>query len=138
MLNEAIIVLLLYLFGLCIYKEREMMGCDVSSLSGYFFGTPSCDNTKNHISKLVPESENPFDPFHRVVLWRRCFVLSLLTVFIYHILMGVEFNGPKFLAAVVCGTFFIYFSFAFYHFHLDSYVEKDISKFYTITKNPKG
>ena len=109
-----------------------MLGCKDDSIFVFFSGTPACDNSNNQMSRLIREEKpnNFFDVYKRVVIWRRSFLLSLLIVLVYHKIMDCKYDGIKMFVSIICGTFFIYFSFNFYQYHLYDYMEEDINSMY--------
>jgi hypothetical protein len=125
-------VIITYMAILCVYKEREMLGCKDDNLFVFLSGTPACDNSNNQMSRLIREErpKNFFDVYKRVVIWRRSFLLSLLIVLVYHNVMDCKYDGIKMFVSIICGTFFIYFSFNFYQYHLYDYMEEDINSMY--------
>jgi hypothetical protein len=133
--NIIIGILIVYLFFLSIYKEREMLGCKDNNPLDFLSGTPACDNSNNQHSRHIRHTKpkNVFDVYKRVVIWRRSFILSFLIVLIYHLIMDCTFEGIKMLTGIICGTFLIYFSFNFYQYHLDDYIEEEILNNYNIT-----
>jgi hypothetical protein len=133
--DKIIIVTLIYFIYVAIYKERESLGCkDINPLN---ILNPPCDNANNQYSRTIREElpQNPFDVFNRIVIWRRSFILSIIIVLMYHLIIGTTFDGVKFMTGVIVGTFFIYFSFSFYKYHLDDYMYNEIMKNYTIIPN---
>ena len=130
-----IIILCIYFTYLSLFKERQSLGCKDDNLKTFLSSEPPCDNSDNQYSRIIREQkpENPFDVFNRIVIWRKSFLLSIIIVTMYHLLLEVEFNGVKFMCGIIVGTFFIYFSFNFYKYHLDDYIYKEIMKNYTIT-----
>lgn len=134
MRDKVVILLLIYFSILALYKERESLGCKDNSIIGFLTSTPPCDNYNNQYSRIIREQrpKNPFDIFDRIVIWRRSFILSLLIVLVYHFSMGYPFESMKMLSSIIVGTFFIYFSFSFYKYHLDEYVYKDIIDTYDV------
>jgi hypothetical protein len=135
MKDKIIIILVIYFVYLSLFKERQSLGCKDDNILKFLSSTPPCDNTDNQYSRIIKEERprNPFDVFERIVLWRRSFLLSIIIVTMYHLLLEAEFNGVKFMSGVIIGTFFIYFSFNFYKYHLDYHLHKEIMKNYTIT-----
>jgi hypothetical protein len=135
MKDKIIIILAIYFVYLSLFKERQSLGCKDDNILKFLSSTPPCDNANNQYSRIIREErpQNPFDVFERIVLWRKSFLLSIIIVTIYHLLLEAEFNGVKFMGGVIIGTFFIYFSFNFYKYHLDYHLYKEIMKNYTIT-----
>jgi hypothetical protein len=133
--DKIIIILVIYFTYLALFKERQSLGCKGDNLLYFLASDPPCDNADNQYSRIIREDkpQNPFDVFNRIVIWRRSFILSIIIVLIYHLIIGTSFDGIKFLSGVIIGTFFIYFSFNFYRYHLDDYMYKEILKNYTIT-----
>jgi len=133
--DKIIIILVIYFVYLSLFKERQSLGCKGDSLLTFLSSEPPCDNSDNQYSRIIREQkpENPFDVFNRIVIWRRSFLLSIIIIFIYQLISKADFDGSKFMSGVIIGTFFIYFSFNFYRYHLDDYIYKEIMKNYTIT-----
>jgi hypothetical protein len=134
MKDKIIIILCIYFVFLSLFKERESLGCKGDSLLNFLLSNPPCDNSDNQYSRYIREERprNPFKIFDRIVIWRRSFLLSVIIILIYHTLLEAEFDGVKFMSGVIIGTFFIYFSFNFYKYHLDYYLYEEIMKNYTI------
>ena len=134
MRDKVIILLIIYFAILAVFKERESLGCRHDNVLDFLSGTPPCDNSNNQYSRLIREEkpENPFEIFNRIVMWRRSFILSLIVITVYHFNMKYDFDGIKFLSSVIVGTFFIYFSFSFYKYHLDDYIYKEIMTSYKL------
>ena len=134
MKDKIIIIVCIYFVFLSLFKERESLGCKGDSLLHFLSSNPPCDNSDNQYSRYIREERprNPFDIFNRIVTWRKSFLLSIIVVMMYHLLLEAEFNGVKFMSGVIIGTFFIYFSFNFYKYHLDYYLYEEIMKNYTI------
>ena len=133
--DKIILVILVYLSILALYKEREMLGCDDKSVIDVFTSNPPCNNSNNQLSRLI-RTEKPkdfFTVYNRVVIWRRSFLLSLLIIIVYHNVMNCPFDGIKMLISVLTGTFFIYFSYNFYKYHLYDYIEEEVKKTYNIS-----
>lgn len=133
--DKVILVILIYLSILALYKEREMLGCDDKSLINVLTSTPPCDNKNNQLSRII-RTEKPkdfFTVYNRVVIWRRSFLLSLLIIIVYHNVMNCPFDGIKMFISILTGTFFIYFSFNFYKYHLYHYLEEDVKNTYNIS-----
>lgn len=135
MKDKIIIIFCIYFVFLSLFKERESLGCKGDSILNFLSSNPPCDNYDNQYSRYIREERprNPFKIFERIVIWRRSFLLSIIIVMMYHLLLEAEFNGVKFMSGVIIGTFFIYFSFNFYIYHLDYYLYEEIMKNYTIT-----
>jgi hypothetical protein len=133
--DMIIIILCIYFTYLALFKERQSLGCKGDSLLNFLSSDPPCDNADNQYSRIIREEkpQNPFDVFNRMVIWRRSFLLSVIIILIYHLLLEAEFDGVKFMSGVIIGTFFIYFSFNFYKYHLDYYIYNEIMKNYNIT-----
>lgn len=133
--DKIIIILIIYFTYLSLFKERQSLGCENDNFSNFLSSEPPCDNGDNQYSRIIREQKptNPFIVFNRIVIWRRSFLLSLIIVCMYHLIIGTSFDGIKFMSGVIIGTFFIYFSFNFYRYHLDDYLYKEIMKNYTIT-----
>ena len=133
--DKIIIILIIYFTYLSLFKERQSLGCKGDSLLHFLSSEPPCDNADNQYSRIIREDkpQNPFDVFNRIVIWRKSFILSVIIVLMYHQIIGTSFDGVKFMSGVIVGTFFIYFSFNFYRYHLDDYMYKEILKNYTIT-----
>lgn len=131
--DKIIVGILLYFIYVAVYKERESLGCQ--EVNPFDILKPPCDNADNQYSYIIREEkpQNPFDVFNRIVLWRKSFILSIIIVSMYHLILKVDFDGVKFMSGVIIGTFFIYFSFNFYKYHLEDYIYKEILKNYTIT-----
>ncbi len=132
MKDKIIIVVLIYFIYVAVYKERESLGCKY--INPFNIVNPPCDNSDNQYSRVIREElpANPFDVFNRIVIWRRSFLLSIIIMTVYHLLLEAQFNGVKFMCGVIIGTFFIYFSFNFYKYHLEDYLYDEIHKNYTI------
>ncbi len=132
------LMIILYLLVLSLYKERDMLGCKDKSIISVITSTPKCDNENNQISTFIRDKrpDDFFKAYERIVYWRRSYILSFLIVCITYLTQGIPFNGnySKMLISILCGTFFIYFSFNFYKYHLMSYMEEDIKKYYTCNK----
>jgi len=133
--DKIIIILVIYFVYLSLFKERQSLGCKGDSLLHFLSSEPPCDNANNQYSLIIREErpQNPFSVFNRLVIWRRSFILSTIIVTMYHLLLEVEFNGVKFMGGIIVGTFFIYFSFNFYRYHLEDYLFNEIMKNYNIT-----
>jgi hypothetical protein len=133
MKDKIIIIGLIYFIYVAVYKERESLGC--KNINPFNIIKPPCDNADNQYSLVIREErpQNPFSVFNRIVIWRKSFLLSIIIVTIYHLLLEAEFNGVKFMCGVIIGTFFIYFSFNFYRYHLEDYLFNEIMKNYNIT-----
>lgn len=133
--DKIIVIALIYFTYLALFKERQSLGCENDGIKTFLSSNPSCNNADNHYSRIIREErpQNPFDVFNRIVIWRRSFLLSLIIVSMYHLIIRAEFDGVKFMSGVIIGTFFLYFSFNFYKYHLDDYLYKEIMKNYTIT-----
>ncbi len=131
--DKIIVGVLIYFIYVAVYKERQSLGCQETNPFNIL--NPPCNNADNQYSRIIREDkpQNPFDVFNRIVIWRKSFVLSIIIVLIYHLIVKVDFDGIKFMSGVIIGTFFIYFSFNFYKYHLDDYLYKEILKNYTIT-----
>ena len=134
MRDKVIILLIVYFTILALYKERESLGCKDNSIIGFFTSNPPCDNYNNQYSRMLREDNlnNPFDVFDRIVIWRRSFILALFIILVYHFSMGYPFDGMKMLTSIIVGTFFIYFSFNFYKYHLDDYIYNEIKTSYKL------
>ena len=133
--DKVILVIIIYLSILSLYKEREMLGCDDKSIINVITSTPPCNNKNNELAKMI-RNERPLDFFsvyNRVVIWRRSFLLSLLIIVVYHNVMNCPFDGIKMLVSILTGTFFIYFSFNFYKYHLYDYMDNEVRNNYTIS-----
>ena len=132
--DKIIIILVIYFTYLALFKERQSLGCKGDNLLHFLASDPPCDNADNQYSRIIREDkpQNPFDVFNRIVIWRRSFILSIIIVLIYHLIIGTSFDGIKFLSGVIIGTFFIYFSFSFYDYHLNKYIEEDVKRIYDI------
>ncbi len=133
--DKIIIIILIYFVYIALYQERKLLGCKHKTAVDLFNLVSPCDEENNSYSSYIrnEQPENPFDVFERVVLWRKSFILSLVIVLTYNGIVGTSFDGIKFLSGVIIGTFFIYFSFNFYKYHLDYYIYKEIMKNYNIT-----
>jgi hypothetical protein len=133
--DKIIIILVIYFVYLSLFKERQSLGCKGDSLLTFLSSEPPCDNSDNQYSRIIREErpQNPFSVFNRIVIWRKSFILSTIIVTMYHLLLEVEFNGVKFMCGIIVGTFFIYFSFNFYKYHLEDYLFNEIMKNYNIT-----
>jgi hypothetical protein len=133
MKDKIIIIVLIYFIYVAVYKERQSLGCE--DTNPFNILNPPCDNADNQYSRIIRKEipQNPFSVFNRIVLWRKSFLLSIIIVTMYHLLIEAQFNGVKFMSGVIVGTFFIYFSFNFYKYHLDDYLHDEIMKNYTIT-----
>ena len=131
--DKIIVAILFYFIYVAIYKERQSLGCDY--INPFNFLNPPCNNADNQYSRIIREDkpQNPFEVFNRIVIWRKSIILSVIIVLIYHLIVKVDFDGVKFMSGVIIGTFFIYFSFNFYRYHLEEYLYKEIMKNYTIT-----
>lgn len=143
-MSVLVLLLFLYILILSIYKEREMLGCMVNGkvsdiIKNVFTMTPKCDNSQNEYSKMIlstPPSD-PFTIYSKIVIWRRCFILSTIIIGMYHILIGCPFDTSKIFMAVILGMIVLYLSFNFYTTHLLNYINADIKKMYTIELNKK-
>jgi len=121
-----------------------MLGCMVNGkvsdiIKNVFTMTPKCDNSQNEYSKMIlstPPSD-PFTIYSKIVIWRRCFILSTIIIGMYHILIGCPFDTSKIFMAVILGMIVLYLSFNFYTTHLLNYINADIKKMYTIELNKK-
>ena len=133
MRDKIIIIVLIYFIYVAVYKERQSLGCE--DTNPFNILNPPCDNSDNQYSRIIREErpQNPFSVFNRIVIWRKSFILSTIIVTMYHLLLEVEFNGVKFMCGIIVGTFFIYFSFNFYRYHLEDYLFNEIMKNYNIT-----
>jgi hypothetical protein len=131
--DKIIIAVIVYFIYVAVYKERQSLGCEDTNPLNIL--NPPCDNADNQYSRIIREDkpQNPFEVFNRIVIWRKSFILSLIIVLMYHLISKADFDGVKFMSGVIIGTFFIYFSFNFYRYHLDDYMYKEIMKNYTIT-----
>ena len=133
--DKVILVIIVYFTILALYKEREMLGCDDKNVIDVLTSNPPCNNSNNQLSRLI-RNEKPkdfFTVYNRIVIWRRSFLLSLIIIVVYHNVMNFPFDGIKMLISVLTGTFFIYFSFNFYKYHLDDYIEEEVKKSYNIS-----
>ena len=135
MKDKIIILIIIYFVYIAVYQERKLLGCKHKNAIDLFNLVSPCDEENNSYSSYIRQErpQNPFDVFERVVLWRKSFILSLVIILMYNAISGTSFDGIKFLSGVIIGTFFIYFSFNFYKYHLDYYIYKEIMKSYTIT-----
>ena len=133
--DKIIIILIIYFTYISLFKERQSLGCKGDNLKTFLSSEPPCDNADNQYSRILREQkpEKPFEIFNRIVIWRRSFLLSIIIIFIYQLISKADFDGSKFISGVIIGTFFIYFSFNFYRYHLDDYIYKEIMKNYTIS-----
>jgi hypothetical protein len=131
----VIIIIIIYFIYISVYQERKLLGCKHETAVDLFNLVSPCDEENNSYSSYIRNErpQNPFDVFERVVLWRKSFLLSVTTILMYNTIVGAPFDGIKFLSGVIIGTFFIYFSFNFYKYHLDYYIYKEITKQYNIT-----
>lgn len=133
--DKFVIILSIYFTYLAVFKERQSLGCKGDGIIAFLTSNPPCDNADNEYSRIIREEkpQNPFNIINRIVIWRKSFLLSIIIIFIYQVISKADFDGVKFLSGVIIGTFFIYFSFNFYRYHLDYYIYKEIMKNYTIT-----
>ena len=132
--NTVFTFIIVYMGIVALYKERQLLGCKGSNFFTFLSGSNLCDNKNNEISVILRE-EKPKDFFRvydRIVIWRRSYLLSTLIVLVYHYLNECKFDAVKMLAGILCGTFFIYFSFSFYDYHLNKYIEEDVKRIYDI------
>jgi len=126
--------IIIYMVFVALYKERQLLGCKGKNFFTFLFGSNLCDNKNNQISLILRE-EKPKDFFRvydKIVTWRRSYLLSTGIILLYHYLNGCKFDGIKMLVGILCGTFFIYFSFSFYDYHLNRYIEEDVKRIYDI------
>lgn len=133
--DKVVLVIIVYFAILALYKEREMLGCNDKSVIDVLTSNPDCDNSNNQLSRVI-RTEKPkdfFTVYNRVVIWRKSFLLSLLIIIVYHNVMNCPFDGIKMLISIITGTFFIYFSFNFYKYHLYYYMEEEVKKTYNIS-----
>jgi hypothetical protein len=127
--------IIVYMSIVALYKEREFLGCKGNNFLEFLFRPDLCDNKNNQISRIIRD-EKPKDVFKvydRIVIWRRSYLLSLLIVLFYHYLNNCEYDPVKMLMGIICGTFFIYFSFGFYDYHLNKYIRDEINNNYDIS-----
>ena len=134
MKDMIIIIVLIYFVYVAVYQERKLLGCKHKTSVDLFNLVSPCDEENNSYSSYIRNElpQNPFDVFERVVLWRKSFLLSITIILMYNSIVGASFDGIKFLSGVIIGTFFIYFSFNFYKYHLDYYIYNEIMKNYNI------
>ena len=126
--------IIIYMAIVALYKERQLLGCKGSNFFTFLTGSNLCDNANNQISVILRE-EKPeyfFRVYDKIVVWRRSYLLSTSIVLVYHYLNECKFDPVKMLTGILCGTFFIYFSFSFYDYHLNKYIEEDIKRIYDI------
>ena len=135
MKDMIIIIVLIYFVYVAVYQERKLLGCKHKTAVDLFNLVSPCDEENNSYSSYIRNErpQNPFDVFERVVLWRKSFLLSIIIILMYNSIVGASFDGIKILSGVIIGTFFIYFSFNFYKYHLDYYIYNEIMKNYNIT-----
>jgi hypothetical protein len=135
MKDKIIIIVLIYFVYVAVYQERKLLGCKHKTAVDLFNLVSPCDEENNSYSSYIRNErpQNPFDVFERVVLWRKSFLLSIIIILMYNSIVGASFDGIKILSGVIIGTFFIYFSFNFYKYHLDYYIYNEIMKNYNIT-----
>ncbi len=132
--QSAFTFIIIYMGIVALYKERQLLGCNGKNFFTFLLGSNLCDNKNNEISLILRE-EKPKDFFRvydRIVIWRRSYLLSTLIVLVYHYLNDCKFDSVKMLTGILCGTFFIYFSFSFYDYHLNKYIEEDVKRIYDI------
>ena len=116
-------------------NEMDTLGCkrkitDIRT----FTDNSQCENENNQYSLMIRNnnSNNPFEVFERVVIWRRSFILSLIIISVYQITLNT-FDIIKYSSGVIISTFFIYFNFNYYRYHQDSYIYGEILKKYDIS-----